>query len=368
MIVRETQEPRLLRSSLFRGEPELRRVAQGQLRLGRPGDPQYPAPIRSSGSAVRRVQQALVRLGYPLRRYGIDGRYGNETYQAVLAYKRRHNIRTQSGYLDGIVGPKTVRHLDEAMLRRPKCTSGSCPIVRGEPACGVPASARVAATTAFRADEAEQEAPPGSPRPVLCLFMNAPEPSDRNFFRNQATRWAVRTRAVKEPTSALCAQVGATPFSTGLEIVQAIDNASACLSTPLLEVHIFGHSYPQGFIGAGSFNGLYRADPVVFNGLQPVNRSGGGRHVADIPVTSLASNVTFVLHGCNNAQGATNFAAALYDRLQGAGLSSARVFGHHVSVCSGQDTFWREYSARSPSGKVHLKHIPVYQGSGGCAA
>ena len=94
-------------------------MAQGRLRLGRPGDSPYPAPIRSQGQPVQKVQLALTQLGYPLPRSGADGRYGAETYSAVLAYKRRYNIRTYTGYLDGIVGPKTIAHLDAALPTRP---------------------------------------------------------------------------------------------------------------------------------------------------------------------------------------------------------------------------------------------------------
>lgn len=105
-----------LRSTLFRGDPELSAVAAGELRLGRRGDPPHPAPIRSAGNGVAKVQHALVELAYPLPHFGEDGRYGNETYAAVLAYKRRNGIRTTSGYLDGIVGPLTVRRLDADLL------------------------------------------------------------------------------------------------------------------------------------------------------------------------------------------------------------------------------------------------------------
>lgn len=111
-----------LRSYHFADDPELQAVAQGRLRLGRPGDPPYPAPIQSQGPAVRKVQQALVDLGHPLPRYGVDGRYGQETYDTVLAYKQQFNIRNQSGYVDGIVGSKTVTHLDSNFPSEVDCS------------------------------------------------------------------------------------------------------------------------------------------------------------------------------------------------------------------------------------------------------
>jgi subtilisin family serine protease len=94
---------------------DLEAVANGRLRLGRAGDSQDPAPIRSSGGAVKEIQLALIELGWPLPKFGADGSYGEETYQAVLAYKRQYNILTASGDLDGIVGPKTILHIDAAL-------------------------------------------------------------------------------------------------------------------------------------------------------------------------------------------------------------------------------------------------------------
>jgi hypothetical protein len=120
----------------FRDDPELIAVAQGRLRLGRVTDSPYPAPIRSAGRGVRMVQQALIELGYSLPLYGDDGRYSEETYQAVLAYKRKFNIRTESGYLDGIVGQKTITHLDAKFPPGPL------------PACPYPAPPVVAAAFA----------------------------------------------------------------------------------------------------------------------------------------------------------------------------------------------------------------------------
>jgi len=102
----------ILQSARFADDPVLQGVASGQLRLGRQNDSPYPVPIQSHGPAVRKVHQALIDLGYPLPTSGDDGQYGQETYQAVLAYKTHFNIRTASGYLDGIVGPRTMAHLD----------------------------------------------------------------------------------------------------------------------------------------------------------------------------------------------------------------------------------------------------------------
>jgi hypothetical protein len=122
--------PSALSSGLFHGDAELAAVAMGRLRLGRWGDPQYPAPIRSRGAAVMNVQRALLYLGHPLPSFGADGRYGNETYRAVFAYKRARGILTTSGYLDGIVGPKTIARLDAELPQNPlpSCPAGLPPM------------------------------------------------------------------------------------------------------------------------------------------------------------------------------------------------------------------------------------------------
>lgn len=122
-----------LRSLRFADDTDLQAVALGHLRLGRANDSPYPAPILSGGRAVRKVQQALIDLGYSLPQFGDDSRYGEETYQAVLAYKRQFNILTVSGYLDGIVGTKTIAHLDSNFPPGPL------------PACGMPDAPVIAA-------------------------------------------------------------------------------------------------------------------------------------------------------------------------------------------------------------------------------
>jgi Putative peptidoglycan binding domain len=123
-----------LRSLRFGDDPDLQAVALGRLRLGRANDSPYPAPIRSQGEAIRKVQQALLDLGYSLPRTGDDGRYGEETYRAVLAYKQQFNIRTASGYLDGIVGVKTIQHLDGQFSPGPlpACPAPGGPIIAAE--------------------------------------------------------------------------------------------------------------------------------------------------------------------------------------------------------------------------------------------
>ena len=91
-----------LRSPLLAGDPELLAVLHGR-RLLRRG---------SRGEAVRKVQRALVDLGYPLPRFGADGRFGAETEAAVRRFQADQRRVDPTFLVDGIVGPQTLRRLD----------------------------------------------------------------------------------------------------------------------------------------------------------------------------------------------------------------------------------------------------------------
>ncbi|NJP36678.1 peptidoglycan recognition protein family protein [Alkalicoccus luteus] len=56
----------------------------------------------SSGAAVIRLQNALLKAGYKLREFGADGVFGRETEAAVIQFQRDQGIQT-----DGIAGPVT---------------------------------------------------------------------------------------------------------------------------------------------------------------------------------------------------------------------------------------------------------------------
>ena len=60
----------------------------------------------SSGKDVTSVQLRLIALGYKLPRYGADGKFGNETKAAVIAFQK-DAFPSQPKEHDGIVGPKT---------------------------------------------------------------------------------------------------------------------------------------------------------------------------------------------------------------------------------------------------------------------
>jgi len=62
----------------------------------------------SNGAHVTLIQNALVSLGYPLPRFGVDGSFGDETQRAVKAFQEDVGIT-----VDGIVGTNTVDFLDK---------------------------------------------------------------------------------------------------------------------------------------------------------------------------------------------------------------------------------------------------------------
>lgn len=91
-----------LKSPRFANDPRLQRAAENNPPMG----------WGESGEPVRKVQQALIDLGFPLplstRRTGSpDGVFGKETYNAVLAFQRRERFSA-----DGVVGKDTLGRMD----------------------------------------------------------------------------------------------------------------------------------------------------------------------------------------------------------------------------------------------------------------
>jgi hypothetical protein len=207
----------------------------------------------------------------------------------------------------------------------------------------------------------EQRRPAVTVRPRLCFFQNHSNSSHRNHFQCGALRQARRIGAIGSPETGNCRRrVGATPYDTGADIIAAITAAHQCLGERAVDVvHIFSHGFPSGIPGTtmGSA-GLYQ------NSYPYVQRSDGGRTVADVPTAPLANNVVFVLHGCNMAAGADNIARSLYEHLA-ASLSNPKVYGHHNSGCASRDNSWREYSNRHPTGR-NLRSNPIYSSVGCC--
>lgn len=97
---------------LFLGDPFLNQCLNGQAVMGdRPASNDRPADQAPHDSVVR-VQTALDRLGYDLGIAGVDGLWGQSTYDAALTFKTALDIRTPDGILDGYVGERTMTALE----------------------------------------------------------------------------------------------------------------------------------------------------------------------------------------------------------------------------------------------------------------
>ena len=57
-----------------------------------------------SGSAVEKVQQALIFLGFPVPEVGANGIFGDETELAVRSYQEARGLK-----VDGVIGPDHYR-------------------------------------------------------------------------------------------------------------------------------------------------------------------------------------------------------------------------------------------------------------------
>jgi hypothetical protein len=224
---------------------------------------------------------------------------------------------------------------------------------------------------AQREQEFEQTAPARRVRvqPKLCLYQNASNTSQRNHFQHQALGTARRIGAIgSQNTSACNPQIGATPYSSGADIINAIRAAWQCAGRrPIQSVHIFGHSGSSGLYGNMiDRSGLYQNSISI----PPASRSAGGRNISEIPTSILANDVIFVLHGCNQASPCNvggndkNFAQSLLAHLSQT-LTNPRVYGHYNSGCAGRNNSWCLYSTTTPNGRANSR--PDYTDPGGCA-
>lgn len=81
--------------------------------------PSGTATIRKGdeGSAVKELQNLLMKHGYDLPRYGVDGDFGNETLAAVKAFQSDNGLE-----VDGAVGPITWAALRSEAVKEPMYT------------------------------------------------------------------------------------------------------------------------------------------------------------------------------------------------------------------------------------------------------
>lgn len=100
-----------LQSLILAGSPRLEQAAAGPPSIRK-------RPPDDDPDAVRRIQHALVRLGFALPKSfpngaagEPDGLFGPETSNAVYAFQKRE-FPNQYGQWDGRVGPNTLAKMD----------------------------------------------------------------------------------------------------------------------------------------------------------------------------------------------------------------------------------------------------------------
>jgi peptidoglycan hydrolase-like protein with peptidoglycan-binding domain len=90
-----------LKSPIFAGDEVLEACYDNERSLGK-GD---------SGSAIEKVQRALIELGFPIPEVGANGIFGVETDLAVRSYQEARGLT-----VDGVIGQETMRSLDEEFI------------------------------------------------------------------------------------------------------------------------------------------------------------------------------------------------------------------------------------------------------------
>ena len=67
----------------------------------------------SKGANVKELQENLMSLGYSMPRYGADGDFGTETYEAVKKFQRDNKLE-----VDGVVGKNTREAIEKALAEK----------------------------------------------------------------------------------------------------------------------------------------------------------------------------------------------------------------------------------------------------------
>jgi hypothetical protein len=84
-----------------------------------PGSFTVDVPTGKRGPEVADVQKALIALGYPLPKHGVDGIRGPETAAAVKKFQQDNKL-----VVDGVPGADTVAKLNDVLKSRPEAAKG----------------------------------------------------------------------------------------------------------------------------------------------------------------------------------------------------------------------------------------------------
>ncbi|NRB68422.1 MAG: peptidoglycan-binding protein [Vibrio sp.] len=111
---RKTTERMILKSSILKESKPLNQLAGGNFHSIKKG--------ASDTEKIRKIQEALMEMGFDLGKSGVDGNFGSTTESAIKkfqqTYQPTHTTHGsyQFGDIDGIVGKNTILAMDEALL------------------------------------------------------------------------------------------------------------------------------------------------------------------------------------------------------------------------------------------------------------
>lgn len=83
-----------------------------------PGSFTVDVPKGNKGVEVANLQKALIALGYPLPKFGVDGIRGTETSTAVRKFQKDNQLK-----VDGIPGTETIDKLNAILAAQPEVAS-----------------------------------------------------------------------------------------------------------------------------------------------------------------------------------------------------------------------------------------------------
>ncbi len=121
-----TQFAHVKTAQIYAGDQALATFDRGDYRRPSGDPPETSVDPGDADTGIRRVQEDLAELGY-LPRAAVDGKSGDRTRQAVLAFQGWEGLAR-----DGVVGPQTRRQLRTAARPKPRGEGRRIEVYRGK--------------------------------------------------------------------------------------------------------------------------------------------------------------------------------------------------------------------------------------------